>query len=286
MGAFKKLLIETEWYNNEANEYERLLYRRDLLFWKNYQNKKYDVLNRKGLNIILSSKISFSEKIFKLLKGNKVAFELLVILKACGARKAPYEINLLKSFGFKKSSIYFGLKLLTKIGLIHCQNGYVKLSNTKWKKHDEKYIEIKSKKQWYFFLLYGLTYVWNISTLYSINKLKNRRKSYKKFSAEFDDENSYCKSKWYKEAVPLFKRNKFLKFVWKWNERKVYARNKKVHLIHNSLFMGSRSLIYRFLKRFAEFVNVSFKSLFSIKRIFKNLEFKTLRYIDFKKMIA
>ncbi|UWD34776.1 integrative conjugal element protein [Mycoplasma cottewii] len=128
-------------------------------FNKTYENKKYDKLCENTISIIKKAKLIIGESFVAKLTGDKVAIEILMILKAMS--KATVTKKTLLELGFKNSSIKLAIKKLFELKIldkaIYEKSGILKLTRKVFRNKKEKFWIIKGEFLIKYFLLYGLT---------------------------------------------------------------------------------------------------------------------------------
>lgn len=156
------MLIAKEGSENEVRKFEA-----DSEWRNNYFGKKvYDKLSQNTVSKILKTKIVLGESYYKILRTEKVAFEVYVCLSFLGAKKRYVNFYELVAFGFKKTSLQRAVKFLTDIGLILKVRNAVKIKKFKLITNDDwKFIVISGAKDWKIFLLFGLANLWAYKTL-------------------------------------------------------------------------------------------------------------------------
>ncbi len=165
-------LIEKEGSENDVRKFWA-----DLEWRKNYFGKKvYDKLSQDTVSEILKTKIVLGESYYKILRTEKVAFEVYVCLRFLGAKKRYVNFYELVAFGFKKTSLQRAVKFLTDIGLILKVGNAVKIKKFKLTNDDRKFIVISGDKDWKIFLLFGLANLWAYKTLvWKSKELKTKK---------------------------------------------------------------------------------------------------------------
>lgn len=239
-------------------------------FWFNekfemlYANKKYDRLNLRGIKIISKTKLKLSQKLVNVLRGKKIAVEVLAILKSLGGRKKWVLVNKLFAFGFKKSSVYSTLKFLRNLGLIFLENQMIKMTEKVIDSNDKNCLIISGSKRWKIFLLFGL------NTLEIFNTL-----CWKARASKLAKNDTFC------TAHKCFKNdcmcgNKILlqnKYFMQWSRYFIYSSFKKIVNIFNK----KMSDVFKTIKSWKWFNNGK-NYFFDINKKFC-FEFQSERYL-------
>ncbi|AGJ90645.1 MAGa4850 family ICE element protein [Mycoplasma putrefaciens] len=175
MGAFKNLLLkQQEGCSKNELQFEKITSNFNSL----YEAKRYDRLPSKTIAIISKqTKLVISESYLAKLRGEKVATEIILFLKA--TKRFDVTKNTLLEYGFKKSSIKLAIKKLISFSIIdehiYKTTGILKLRKANLKNKNEKFWIVKGELIVKFFLLCGLTVcLAMLDSLYCLSKTKDR----------------------------------------------------------------------------------------------------------------
>ncbi|AJM71543.1 MAGa4850 family ICE element protein [Mycoplasma yeatsii] len=255
MSHFKNWILMKE--ENDQKSIEAFL--TNQRFEQEYENKKYDKLFANAISKIQKAKLVIGESYVAKLAGEKVATEIVLILKAM--YKTEVTKKTLVEFGFKNSSVKLAIKKLIELEMIdktvYKTNRVLKLTRKVFRNKNEKFWIIKGELVIKFFLLNGLTKTLGaIDTLYCLKQTKDKlvENSNKKFALV---QNNYFK-----------KLNMSRTKVW----RIFQALSKFLGIVHSKLVVIKRTSE----KKFKTFWN---KNGQFIKK-FIGYEFRTERLIS------